>query len=174
MLAHMTTLPLKQEHIVLFGRPVAQPRLSLWMGDREATYRYSGRTFVPEPWDPEVAHLRGRIVASLGIAFNSVLLNLYRDGRDSMGFHSDDEPELGRDPIIASLSLGATRRFLLRPRQKKGTVRPVELALTHGSLLVMREGTQRSWVHGIAKERDVTTPRCNLTFRRVLSPHASS
>src|SRR5579864_850935 len=93
----LVLLPLAQEELVLFGRRVPQPRLSLWMGDRDAVYRYSGRVFVPAPWHPAVARLRRRVEEAVGRPFNSVLLNLYRDGRDSMGYHADDEPELGPD-----------------------------------------------------------------------------
>jgi alkylated DNA repair dioxygenase AlkB len=163
----VSTLPLRQEEIVLFGRRVPQPRLSTWMGDAEAVYRYSGRTFVPQPWYASVAHLRERVEETVGHRFNSVLINLYRHGEDSMGYHADDEPELGPDPVVASVSLGAARRFVLRPRREKGATAARELRLTSGSLLVMREGVQRSWVHGVPKERAITAPRLNLTFRAV-------
>ncbi len=162
-----STLAFRQEDVVLFGRRVPQPRLSLWMGDAGALYRYSGRTFEPVPWDEAVAGLKVRVERATGAAFNSVLLNLYRDGRDSMGYHADDEPELGPEPVIASLSLGATRRFVMRARRKRGTTPARELALTHGGLLVMRGRTQRDWVHGVPKERAVSSPRLNLTFRWV-------
>jgi alkylated DNA repair dioxygenase AlkB len=108
---------------------------------------------------------------TVGRRFNSVLLNLYRDGSDAMGYHADDEPELGPDPVIASVSLGATRRFVLRPRKEKGTTPARELLLTSGSLLVMREGLQRAWVHGVPRQRGVSAPRMNLTFRDVGRPH---
>jgi len=160
-----STLAFRQESVVLFGRSMPQPRLSLWMGDPEAVYRYSGRTFVPVPWDATVADLRHRTERAAEHAFNSVLLNLYRDGRDSMGYHADDEPELGPEPVIASVSLGATRRFVLRPRKRRGSTPALELALSHGSLLVMRGSTQRAWVHGVPKEPAITAPRLNLTFR---------
>jgi alkylated DNA repair dioxygenase AlkB len=163
------SLPLRQEEIVVVGRRVAQPRLSLWMGDADAVYCYSGRTFVPRAWDEGVARLRDRIEETIGRRFNSVLLNLYRDGNDSMGFHADDEPELGPSPVIASVSLGAVRRFVLRPRRQKGTTAARELWLTSGSLLVMREGVQRAWVHGVPRDRAVTSPRLNLTFRAIES-----
>jgi alkylated DNA repair dioxygenase AlkB len=164
----LTTLPLRQEEIVLFGRRVPQPRLSTWMGDAEAVYGYSGRTFVPLPWDRSVARLKERVEETVGRRFNSVLINLYRHGEDSMGYHADNEPELGPDPVVASVSLGAARRFVLRPRKEKGTTGARELRLTSGSLLVMREGVQRSWVHGVPKDRAITAPRLNLTFRAVL------
>ncbi len=156
---------LTQESIVLFGRQVPQPRLSLWMGDEP--YRYSGKTFMPAPWTPTVGSLRRRLEAETGHAFNSVLLNLYRSGQDSMGFHADDEPELGPRPVIASVSLGASRRFVLRPKQKNLAPLRHEISLGHGSLLIMRGDTQRTWVHGIPKSTRVQGPRLNLTFRHV-------
>jgi alkylated DNA repair dioxygenase AlkB len=161
----MEEVPLAQESIVLFGRPVLQPRLSAWVGD--APYTYSGKTFAPLPWTPALAALRARVEADAGHRMNSVLLNLYRDGRDSMGFHADDEPELGPRPIIASVSFGATRRFLLRPKRREAEQRH-ELALTHGSLLVMLGATQQNWVHGVPKTTRVSEARLNLTFRRIL------
>jgi alkylated DNA repair dioxygenase AlkB len=169
-LAHLMGLPLRQEAVLLFGRTIPQPRLSLWMGDRDAVYRYSGRTFIPEPWDPLVLSIKERLLRDTRHSYNSVLINLYRDGMDSMGYHSDDEPELGSEPVIASVSLGATRRFILRPKRRKGTTASHELRLTHGSLLVMRGNTQGAWVHGVPKERAVSAPRLNLTFRRVKAP----
>jgi alkylated DNA repair dioxygenase AlkB len=164
----LARLPLKQESIVLFGREVPQPRLTLWMGEPAAVYRYSGRTFVPVPWDETILALRQRIEAAIGERFNSVLANLYRNGLDTMGYHADDEPELGPEPTIASLSFGATRRFVLRPRRRKGSIPAREFQLGNGSLLVMRGRTQRDWVHGVPRERSVAEPRLNLTFRRVL------
>ena len=152
---------------MLFGRRVAQPRLSLWMGDADAVYRYSGRTFEPRPWNEPVARLRDRVERTVGRPFNSVLINLYRHGGDSMGYHADDEPELGPEPVIASVSVGAARRFVLRPRKEKGSTGARELLLTSGSLLVMREGVQRAWVHGVPRDRSVTAARLNLTFRSV-------
>src|SRR5688572_33477521 len=125
-----------ETHVVrIFGREIASPRLSCWIGDPDATYVYSGTRFEPRPWTPRLAALRGRIGDATGATYNSVLANLYRDGRDGMGFHADDEPELGDEPVIASLSLGATRRFVLK--RKRGTDRCV-LSLESGTLLVMR------------------------------------
>ena len=159
-------LPLKQESIVVAGRTVFQPRLTLWMGDPDAVYRYSGRTFVPITWDDLVLELRSRVERSAQSCFNSVLFNLYRSGQDSMGYHADDEPELGPKPTIASVSFGATRQFKLKPRKKRFGP-PGEFALTHGSLLIMRGSTQEVFVHGVPKEPSVSGPRLNLTFRCV-------
>ncbi len=153
------------ESIRIFGRLMPVPRLVAWHGDPDTAYVYSGTHHDPLPWTPALAHLRARVSARAGQPFNSVLANLYRSGTDSMGWHSDDEPELGPDPVIASLSLGATRRFRLKPKAAGG--RPVEIALTDGSLLVMRAGVQRGWQHAIPKEAAVQGPRINLTFRTV-------
>jgi len=149
------------------GRQVVSPRLSAWYGDPGARYRYSGLTLEPRPWLPLLLELKARVEAVCGAPFNSALLNLYRDGDDSMGWHSDDEPELGERPVIASLSLGATRRFRLRHRER-GDLEPVALDLESGSLLIMGGDTQRFWKHQLPKTRRVVGPRVNLTFRRVL------
>ena len=162
----MSSLPLRQETIQIFGRPVNQPRLSAWIGDPGASYSYSGRTFAPEPWVPELIALRQRLGEALGQDFNSVLCNLYRSGQDSMGWHADNEPELGPDPRIASVSLGGTRRFVLRHRKRQAPA--VELGLSHGSLLVMEGTTQHHWRHAVPKTARDVKPRLNLTFRTIL------
>jgi alkylated DNA repair dioxygenase AlkB len=163
----LRTTPWAQQNIVLFGRTIAQPRLSAWMGDPDSTYTYSGLTQRPAPWTPAVAALRARVEATAERAYNGVLLNLYRDGEDSMGFHADDEPELGREPVIASVSLGAERTFVLKPKKRQREGAPLRLALPHGSLLVMDAAVQHGWLHGIPKEPSVRASRVNLTFRRV-------
>jgi len=117
-----------QKEIKLFGRRLPQPRLVAWYGNPEAVYSYSGLTLEPLPWHPLLERLRERIERFAGCRFNSVLANAYRDGRDSMGWHSDDEKELGHEPLIASLSLGATRRFLVRPQRAAGGTRRVSRA----------------------------------------------
>jgi alkylated DNA repair dioxygenase AlkB len=165
----LANVPWAEQHIVLFAKQVAQPRLSAWMGDEDATYTYSGLTQRPASWSASVAAMRRRLEATLGRPFNGVLLNLYRDGRDSMGLHADDEPELGPDPLVASVSLGAERRFLLKPRRRGEGAAPLGLVLTHGSLLVMEGAVQRGWVHGVPKDPAVAAPRVNLTFRRILA-----
>jgi alkylated DNA repair dioxygenase AlkB len=162
-------IPWRQETIRLFGRVCDQPRLIAWHGDPGAAYRYSGLRLEPTAWTPLLADLRDRVGAAAGAAFNAVLLNYYRDGRDSMGLHSDDEPELGPEPVIASLSLGAERRMVFRHRTER-SLRPVRLALPAGSLLVMRGATQANWKHGIEKQSGACGPRVNLTFRRIVEP----
>ena len=159
------TLPWSIHRIRLFGRWVDSPRLSCWIGDPQAVYRYSGQTFAPHPWTQALAALRDRLREELGVPFNSVLANLYRDGRDAMGWHSDDEPELGAEPVIASLSLGAARRFVLR-RRDDHAVKQV-LVLEPGSLLVMRGVSQRDWQHALPRTAKPVGPRINLTFRRI-------
>lgn len=138
-----------------------EPRLSAWYGD--AAYTYSGKTRQPHAWMPILDALRQRIEIACQARFNSVLLNLYRNGQDSMGLHSDDEPELGPEPLIASLSLGAERRFVLR--HKTLTDQRHTLTLAHGSLLLMAGRTQHAWKHGLPKAKSVAEPRINLTFR---------
>lgn len=153
------------EEILMFGRRVPVPRLVAWHGDPAASYTYSGTPHLPRPWTPELALIRDRVGALTGVEFNAVLLNLYRDGRDGMGWHADDEPELGRDPVIASVSLGATRRFCLRHRRRRNL--RVDIRLAHGSLLLMGGSTQHHWLHALPKTTAPAGERINLTFRRV-------
>jgi alkylated DNA repair dioxygenase AlkB len=156
-----------EQHLIrIRGREIASPRLSAWYGDPGAHYRYSGLSLAPRPWVPLIVGLKTRIEAVCDAVFNSVLLNLYRDGADSMGWHSDDEPELGERPVIASLSLGGVRRFRLRHRLRKD-LEPVVIELESGSLLIMRGDTQRFWKHQVPKTRRAVEPRINLTFRRI-------
>lgn len=158
----------RQESITLFGRTHLQPRLICWMGDPGCSYRYSGKRWEPQGWHPLVAMLRQRVEEQAAVRFNSVLLNYYRDGQDSMGFHADDEAELGPRPVIASLSLGADRMIHFRHRHDRSE--PTRrLLLTDGSLLVMRGDMQANWKHAIPKRRGVTGPRINLTFRRIIT-----
>ncbi len=151
--------------IRLFGREVDSPRLSSWIGDPAARYRYSGAEFRPHPWPEVLAPVRARLEAELGAGFNSVLVNRYRDGQDAMGWHSDDEPELGLRPVIASLSLGAPRRFALRHRQDKTLKRDIPLG--HGDLVVMAGDTQRLYHHAVPRTARPVGERINLTFRRI-------
>ncbi|WP_035565058.1 alpha-ketoglutarate-dependent dioxygenase AlkB family protein [Hymenobacter sp. IS2118] len=157
----------EQRSIRMFGKELPQPRLTAWYGDPDAHYSYSGLAWEPQPWTPVLLQLRQRIEAATGAAFNSVLLNYYRNGRDSMGWHADDEPELGPVPAIASLSLGATRRFRLRPRAGLAAA-PYGLDLPTGSLLLMRGPTQQHWQHALPKTARPMGPRLNLTFRQVV------
>lgn len=157
-----------QGEVKLFGRLIPEPRLSAWYGDADADYSYSGKRLQPLPWTPLLSELRHRVEAHVADfmprPFNSVLLNLYRDGHDSMGLHSDDERELGPEPVIASVSLGAPRRFVLR---HKLSGERHELLLDHGSLLLMYGRCQHDWKHGLPKHKRCEQPRVNLTFRWV-------
>lgn len=160
-------VPWRHEKLVLFGREILQPRLTAWYGDPGAGYTYSGLTLSPEPWTAVLSALRARVEEAAAHSFNSVLLNYYRDGNDSVGFHADDEKELGENPVIASVSLGATRLFVLRPVRKHRDARAVRIALRGGSLLVMGGATQHAWRHSLPKQPGEVGARINLTFRRV-------
>nr|WP_220486510.1 alpha-ketoglutarate-dependent dioxygenase AlkB [Luteimonas sp. MC1782] len=173
LFAHLQAeVPWSVHRIRLFGRLVDSPRLSCWIGDPGAGYTYSGTRFEPHPWPPLLADLRVRVAETCGEEFNSVLANLYRDGRDSMGWHRDDEPELGPRPVIASLSLGATRRFVLKEGVAAGSAgapRKRVFELGHGSLLRMAGDTQRHYRHALPRTARPVGPRINLTFRRIRS-----
>lgn len=145
------------------GREVLQPRLTAWWGDAGASYVYSGIRNEPRSWPEWMLGLRNQIEQWIGVCFNSCLGNLYRDGRDSVALHADDEPELGPEPTIASLSLGASRNFQLR----HATAAPIDLMLDDGDLLVMSGPMQREWKHAVPKMTRVIAPRVNLTFRWV-------
>lgn len=157
--------PWSQPEIRIYGRLLPVPRLVAWYGDAGVGYRYSGLQHEPLPWTPLLHGVRERLEKETGQRFNGVLLNLYRDGRDAMGWHSDDEAELGECPTVASLSLGAERRFDLR-RKGSGPIQH-SLVLSHGSLLVMSGATQHHWQHQIARASKVLQPRVNLTFRLI-------
>jgi alkylated DNA repair dioxygenase AlkB len=159
--------PWQQHTIKLYGRTMAVPRLSAWHGDPGAVYCYSGLRLEPLPWTPVLCEIKAVVEQLADTPFNSVLLNLYRHGQDSIGWHSDDEPELGHHPVIASVSLGAVRRFILR--HKRLPVR-LPLDLDAGSVLLMRGATQQHWQHQLPKTRKPTNPRINLTFRFISWP----
>lgn len=155
-----------EEHdIVVFGQRHREPRLSTWHADGGKEYEYSGLLRTPLQLTPLLNDIRSRCESVSGASFNSVLVNLYRDGNDGVGWHADNEAVNGREPTIASVSLGATRRFDLRHRESKETVK---VDLHSGSLLVMSGLSQHCWVHQVAKTKQVVGPRINLTFRRVL------
>lgn len=158
----MEEVPWEERAITVFGRTVMQPRLACWYGD--VAYSYSGITLEPRAWLPRLLRLKSLVESAAGAQFNSVLVNLYRHGSDSMGWHADDEPELGAEPCIASISVGQVRRFRIRHRESKETV---ALDLESGSLLVMSGRSQQCWMHEVPKSRRITEPRINLTFRYV-------
>ena len=149
--------------ITLFGKPVKSPRLSAWYGD--VPYCYSGLTWPACPWPAILEPIRDKAETLAGTSFNGVLANLYRDGRDSMGWHADDEPELGPDPVIASVVFGADRRFVMRHKLDKS--RKIEVPLGNGDLLVMGTGVQIHWMHAVPKTAKTVGARINLTFRHL-------
>lgn len=161
----MEEIKWEQHELVLFGRTVNAPRLSAWHGDPEARYEYSGVALQPNPWTESLLHIKTATEALCGSRFNSVLANLYRDGKDSVGWHSDNERSLGPKPIIASVSLGATRRFVMRHKRKR---QQLALSLEAGSVLVMAGETQRHWLHHLPKTREPVGPRLNLTYRSIV------
>ena len=154
--------------IKIFGREVDSPRLSCWIGDAGASFVYSQTRFEPYAWLPELQVMRQRLQNEFDCKFNSVLANRYRDGADSMGWHSDNESELGKQPVIASISLGATRRFSFKARVENA--KAVHLELSHGSLLLMRGDTQKNYRHALVKTSKPVGERINLTYRNIGSP----
>lgn len=158
--------PWRQDPIKVWGKWYLQPRLSAWYGDPETVYSYSGIRLEPLAWTAALLAIKADIEEISGTRFNSVLINQYRDHQDSVGWHSDDEPELGRDPVIASLSLGEIRTFKLKHKTSKRE-KPRAIDLPHGSLLLMAGATQRCWLHAIEKERAPKQSRINLTFRTI-------
>jgi alkylated DNA repair dioxygenase AlkB len=155
----LAEIPWERRTTEMYGKEVAVPRMEIWIADHP--YTYSGRIYNQRPWTPALVKLRTDIEAATHTKFNSVLLNRYESGNDSVGWHSDDEPEMSQNHPIASLSLGAIRTFQIRNGQ--GPVQKIELG--HGSLLVMHAGMQKEWKHRVPKTRKPCGPRINLTFR---------
>ncbi len=155
----------QQDPITLFGKTHLQPRLTALYGNDGKPYSYSGIVMQPHTWTPALTYIREEIETVCTEVFTTVLLNLYRDGRDSNGWHADNERELGRNPVIASLSLGAERQFQLRHNEKKEMAQKINLE--HGSLLIMGGATQQYWKHQIPKTAKPVGPRINLTFRKL-------
>jgi alkylated DNA repair dioxygenase AlkB len=154
----------RQDEITIFGKTHPQPRLTCWYGER--AYTYSGLTMTPDPWNPELLDIKDRVEKTSGKIFNSLLVNCYRDGNDHVSWHSDDERELGPNPVIASVSFGEVRRFQLKHRFDKNQ-KMITLDLEPGSLLIMGGAIQRNWVHRIAKTSKTKEGRINLTFRSI-------
>jgi alkylated DNA repair dioxygenase AlkB len=157
--------PWRQDEIRIFGKTHPQPRLTALFGNNGNSYSYSGITMDPVPFTPELKDLKDKVEQQCGHTFTTCLLNLYRDGNDSNGWHADDEKELGTNPVIASVSLGETRVFHLKHRRQKSL--RYRMRLVHGSLLVMRGPMQHHWLHQIPKTRKPVKPRINLTFRSI-------
>lgn len=154
----------QQEKIKLYGKSIPLPRLTAWFGDEGKTYMYSGITVEPELWTPTLLEIKSRIEKVSDVTFNSVLLNYYRNERDSVFWHSDDEPELGKNPIIGSVSFGDARTFQLKHKTDK-SIKVQSIDLPDGSYLEMAGSTQHHWLHQIPKRTRKIGPRINLTFR---------
>ncbi len=161
----LTQVNWKQEPIRIFGKEVMQPRLTAWFAEEGKSYSYSGITMEAYPWNETLIKIKSKVEKKADVKFNSALLNLYRDGRDSMGWHRDNEKELGVNPVIASVSFGAMRTFQLREYQTKSNLRSIPLG--HGSMLLMRGETQPYWEHQVPKTNKINAPRINITFRVV-------
>ncbi|TDJ45794.1 MAG: alpha-ketoglutarate-dependent dioxygenase AlkB [Gammaproteobacteria bacterium] len=162
----------RQDTLKLYGREHRIPRQHQWYADSGVNYCWSGIKMQPLNWIAPLNRLRERLRKKTGFVFNSVLANLYRDGNDSMGWHSDDERELGIEPVIASISLGAERDFHLRQKNRgtgKSSGCTRSISLPHGSLLLMSGSSQRNWQHALPKRRRISEPRINLTFRLIIT-----
>ena len=162
--AFTNTIAWKQEEMKMYGKTIKFPRLTAWYGDNDKPYSFSGITLQPNPWTEELLAIKNKIKEHCPENFNSVLLNLYRDGNDSISWHTDAEKELGKNPVIASVNFGAQRTFQLRHIETKERI---NITLTHGSLLIMQGQLQHYWQHQIPKTKTVKTPRINLTFRAI-------
>ena len=160
----LNTIYWKQEAMNMYGKTLPFPRLTAWYGDPDKSYSFSGLTLHPNKWTTELMELKRRVEAEVKTPFNSVLLNRYRNGSDSMSWHQDDEKELDANPVIASVNLGATRTFQLRHLQ---TREKLSLELSHGSLLVMMGKLNHFWQHQITKTKKQVGERINLTFREI-------
>ena len=152
----------KQESMNMYGKQVNFPRLTAWYGNNDKPYSFSGITLNPNPWTETLLTIKSKIETKAKVSFNSVLLNRYRNGNDSISWHTDAEPELGSNPVIASVNFGATRKFQLRHIKTK---EKIEIELTHGSLLIMQGELQHFWQHQVPKTSKVVSERINLTFR---------
>lgn len=152
----------RQESMNMYGKKIDFPRLTAWYGDNDKAYKFSGITLQPNIWSEEILKIKERIEPIANVKFNSVLLNRYRDGNDSISWHTDAEPELGNNPIIASVNFGETRKFQLRHIKTK---QKIEIELTHGSLLIMQGELQHYWQHQVPKTAKKIGERINLTFR---------
>ncbi|MGJ8724882.1 MAG: alpha-ketoglutarate-dependent dioxygenase AlkB family protein [Roseibacillus sp.] len=160
----LTSIPWQHDETVIFGKRIITARQMAWYGDRDFDYRYSGNTHTAKIWTPDLLTIKNAVEEASGSRYNSCLLNLYADGDQGMGWHSDDEKELNPDANIASVSFGAERRFDFRHKQSR---EKASVFLEHGSLLIMAGATQTHWHHQIPKTKKVTTPRVNLTFRQI-------
>ncbi len=154
----------KQEKIKMYEKDISCPRLMAWYGEQQSDYAFSGISLSAKPWTEPLLAIKKRVEEECEISFNSVLLNLYRNGNDSIAWHSDDEKELGKNPLIASVSFGGTRKFKMRHKFSPDNF---SLNLTHGSLLIVKDETQHFWEHEVPKTKKFVEPRINLTFRTI-------
>lgn len=161
----METIDWQQDEVIIFGKRIVTKRMTGWYGEKEFEYTYSKITRKAKVWTPELIELRNLVEEKTGLEFNSCLLNLYHSGEEGMSWHSDAEAELGKDPAIASLSLGAERKFVLK---NKVSGDKVSVELQNGSLLLMKGQTQKFWLHSLPKTKKVKEPRINLTFRNIV------
>ena len=152
----------KQESMKMYGKEIPFPRLTSWYGDNDKPYSFSGIKLQPNPWSPGLLKIKSDIEPKAEVSFNSVLLNRYRDGSDSISWHTDAEKELGTNPVIASVNFGAERKFQLKHKE---TNERIDILLKHGSLLIMQGELQHFWKHQIPKSKKVNQERVNLTFR---------
>ena len=160
----MQNIPWEKDEVIIFGKHITTKRKVAWYGDSEYLYTYSNTTKQALAWTKELSELKQIVEEYAGIKYNSCLLNLYHNGNEGMGWHSDDEKPLGKNNTIASLSFGAERKFSFKHKQTKQTV---SLVLEHGSLLIMKGATQSNWLHNLPKSKNITQPRINLTFRTI-------
>lgn len=161
----METIDWQQDEVIIFGKRIVTKRMTGWYGEKEFEYTYSKITRKAKIWTPELIELKNLVEEKTGLEFNSCLLNLYHSGEEGMSWHSDAEAELGKDPAIASLSLGAERKFVLK---NKVSGDKVSVELENGSLLLMKGQTQKFWLHSLPKTKKVKEPRINLTFRNIV------
>jgi alkylated DNA repair dioxygenase AlkB len=159
--------PWRQDKITIYGKTFDVPRLQQWYGDEGLSYTWSGIKMNPLPWTNDLLVIKEKVESVANCAFNTVLLNLYRDGNDTVGWHSDNEKELGENPVIASISLGSSRDFQMRHVSDK-SIEGLTVSLDHGSLLVMAGETQKYWQHQIPRRKKVKEKRINLTFRKII------
>jgi alkylated DNA repair dioxygenase AlkB len=161
------TINWTQDEVIVYGKRHKIPRLNAWYGDEGKIMKYSGLTLEPKMWTKELTEIKTRVEKASGIKFNSCLLNYYRDGKDGMGWHQDNEKELGLNPTIASVTFGETRPFQIKHIKDKEQ-KKIDIPLTNGSLLIMEEETQHYWKHQIPKTTKPIEARLNLTFRKII------
>lgn len=160
--AFIETIQWEQQSMNMYGKQIPFPRLTTWYGDNNKPYSFSGITLSPHPWSKELLEIKKAIEPKSGTVFNSVLLNRYRNGNDSISWHTDAEKELGNNPVIASVNFGAERKFQLKHIH---TNQRIDIILKHGSLLIMKGELQHYWKHQVPKTKKIVNERINLTFR---------